>query len=137
MVTNTGPWWVCHGICPPGCTVTLFVTMCDRSAVLITSVLCPSTLRRTCIDASSVKAARGVNTSVTTGGGGVGSAYAMPPDNRTAVAAIPVRTTPFLNGFHISVLRSIEISFVSLMWRTKKRLFKTGHHEPPVEFSPG
>src|SRR5688572_18768961 len=88
MLTITGPGWVCHGNCAPGCTVILATTVREGSWEFETSVAWPSILLRICSSTSSVNTARCVSTSTAIGGGGGVCACSVP------TATAPAATAP-------------------------------------------
>src|SRR5687768_6136362 len=82
MLTTTGPAWLCHGNCAPGCTVYRTTTVDDGSFTSTTWVAAPSSLILNFKPMSSTKTERGVSGSAAIGDGGAcaaaGSTYAPP-----------------------------------------------------------
>src|SRR5215216_5353437 len=91
MLTTTGPTWLCHGNCAPGCTVYRTTTVRDGSLTSTTRVDPPFSLILTFKLMSSTKTERGVSGSAAMGGGGScaadGSTYAPPAITIAAVTA--------------------------------------------------
>src|SRR5215208_5112476 len=92
MLTTTGPKWVCHGNCAPGCTVYRTTTVHDGSFKSTTLVAPPSSLILNFKLMSSGKRERGVSCSAAIGSGSCcaadGSTNAPPASTpATAVTA--------------------------------------------------